>query len=431
MSEWKEKKFEDICIVDKECLPENTDPAYRFAYISLSDVEKGKVLNTVQNIAFADAPSRARRILHDFDVLMATVRPNLQAFVILSADVKDMIGSTGFAVLSKKDNNSTEYIYQYLFTEHATRQINNLVAGSNYPAISSSAVRQLAINIPTSLAEQRKIARILSTVDAVIEKTEAAIAKYKAIKDGMMRDLFTRGIDLKTGKLRPRYEDAPKLYKESELGWVPKEWEIFILGLKGHFQNGVNKEKEAFGKGTLFANIIDAYPEILNCKTLGRVLITPSELDNYQLHKGDILFVRSSVKPEGVAYNTMFITCIEKVVFCGFMIRYRFENKIENIPSFYNFYFRSDDFRKTAIASSTVSANTNINQPALSRLSAVQPNQKEQKLIIEKITCISDLIDKEQLHLIKYKNIKSGLMSDLLTGKVRVKYNENEKVEVV
>jgi len=238
MSEWKTKRFEDVCIVDKECLPENTDPSFRFAYISLSDVEKGKILNTVQHISFDEAPSRARRILHDFDVLMATVRPNLQAFALLGSAIKNMIGSTGFAVLSEKDNNSTEYIYHYLFTDHATRQINNLVAGSNYPAISSSAVKQLEINIPTSLPEQRKIARILSSVDAVIEKTEAAIAKYKAIKSGMMRDLFTRGIDLKTGKLRPRYEDAPELYKQSELGWVPKEWEVVKIGELASMKSG-------------------------------------------------------------------------------------------------------------------------------------------------------------------------------------------------
>jgi type I restriction enzyme S subunit len=72
----------------------------------------------------------------------------------------------------------------------------------------------------------KKIAKILSTCDEVIEKTEAAIAKYKAIKQGMMHDLFTRGIDTATGKIRPSYQEASELYKESALGMIPKEWEV-------------------------------------------------------------------------------------------------------------------------------------------------------------------------------------------------------------
>src|SRR5204862_7029284 len=84
--------------------------------------------------------------------------------------------------------------------------------------------RKLRIKIP-SLPTQQRIAKILTTADAVIEKTQAAIAKYKVIKQGMLQDLFTRGIDITTNKLRPRFEDAPHLYKESKLGMIPKEWD--------------------------------------------------------------------------------------------------------------------------------------------------------------------------------------------------------------
>ena len=59
----------------------------------------------------------------------------------------------------------------------------------------------------------------------MIEKTGQAIEKYKSIKQGMMHDLFTRGLD-ENGKLRPRYEDAPLLYKKTKLGWLPKEWDV-------------------------------------------------------------------------------------------------------------------------------------------------------------------------------------------------------------
>lgn len=95
------------------------------------------------------------------------------------------------------------------------------------PVITGGIINSIKISIPSFL-EQHRIARILSTADAVIEKTRAAIAKYKAIKQGMLQDLFTRGlmsekvkvksekdewIEKEVWKLRPRYQDAPHLYK--------------------------------------------------------------------------------------------------------------------------------------------------------------------------------------------------------------------------
>ena len=65
---------------------------------------------------------------------------------------------------------------------------------------------------------------MLTTLDNLIEKTESLIAKYQAIKQGMMHDLFTRGVDVH-GHLRPIQADAPDLYQQSELGWIPNEWE--------------------------------------------------------------------------------------------------------------------------------------------------------------------------------------------------------------
>ena len=62
-------------------------------------------------------------------------------------------------------------------------------------------------------------------MDDLIERTEALIAKYRAIKQGLMHDLLTRGVDA-SGRLRPPREEAPGLYRESAVGWVPREWEV-------------------------------------------------------------------------------------------------------------------------------------------------------------------------------------------------------------
>jgi len=413
MSEWKEKSFEDVCFIDSECLPENTDPYYRFFYVSLSDVEKGKILNTVQNISFKDSPSRARRILHNNDVLMATVRPNLQGFAILGNETKNMIGSTGFAVLSEKESNSTEYIYQYLFTDHATRQINNLVAGSNYPAISSTAVKQLKIKIPKSPKEQRKIARILSTVDAMIEKTEAAIAKYKAIKSGMMRDLFTRGIDLKTGKLRPRYEDAPGLYKESELGCgssgltnpVPKEWEVVRIDEIASMKSG---------EGITSKSIFDyaQYP-VYGGNGLRGFATTFT-------HDGDyILIGRQGALCGNVNRVASKFYASEHAVVVSVFAQISVD-WLSQLLAVMNLNQYSEASAQPGLAVSKILS-----------LIVKRPQFSEQKEIAKHLLSLDSKANIENKILFKCQQLKAALMSDLLTGKVRVKYNENEKVEAM
>lgn len=273
------------------------------------------------------------------------------------------------------------------------------------------------------IPQQRKIAEILSTVDAVLEKTEAAIAKYQQLKQGLMHDVFTRGIDAHTGQLRPKQTQAPELYKQSPLGWIPKEWEVEELGNLGEFKNGVNKDKASFGYGTPFVNIGDAYPEKLDITKLSKVNVTNLEKSIYKLEKGDIVFVRSSVKPSGVGYTTLFEEADETIIYCGFMIRYRFEDKIKFNPNFYNNYFRFDKFRRNLLAVSTVSANTNINQESLNKLLCVCPSIKEQKLINIGLNKIIDKIHTEQQALAKYQQLKAGLLQGLLTGRVEVSVN--------
>ncbi|MBF0628946.1 MAG: restriction endonuclease subunit S [Magnetococcales bacterium] len=81
------------------------------------------------------------------------------------------------------------------------------------------------IDLPCDLKEQRGIALVLDTLDTAIHETESIIAKLKAIKQGLLHDLLTRGINA-NGELRPPQSEAPHLYKESPLGWIPKGWDV-------------------------------------------------------------------------------------------------------------------------------------------------------------------------------------------------------------
>lgn len=141
-------------------------------------------------------------------------------------------------ILKLIENRNSDLCLDFLFywLNPFLIEVNEKTAATTVKHLSTYDVVNAIVNAP-AYAEQQKIAKILSTVDNLIEKTQTLIDKYTAIKQGMMADLFTRGIDMTTGdtpnskggKLRPSVEDAPELYKQTELGWVPKEWEVGML----------------------------------------------------------------------------------------------------------------------------------------------------------------------------------------------------------
>ena len=194
---WREVKLGEVCLIDKATLSSKTPADYCFQYISLSDIEKGNLIQT-QKYKFAEAPSRARRIVKQGDVLLATVRPNLQGFYIFKKDVKDCIVSTGFAVLTAKRHLlDSEYLFQMLFSDRMLAVYHAVNVGSNYPAINSSDIPKFEICIP-SLPEQKAIASLLETWETAIEKTKQLVEQYRIQKRGLMQKLLTGKWRMKT-----------------------------------------------------------------------------------------------------------------------------------------------------------------------------------------------------------------------------------------
>ncbi|PTT15119.1 hypothetical protein DBR27_03790, partial [Flavobacterium sp. HMWF030] len=207
-SDWELTKLERIALIDNESLKGTTDPEYEFDYISLSDVDSDSFKIETSRQIFKSAPSRARRLVKKGDILMSTVRPNLQGFSIINNDVKDLIASTGFAVITA-NNADNHFLYQYIFSNSIQKQFYNLIVGSNYPAINSSDVKHLKIPIPP-LPEQQKIASILSTWDIAIDNCKRIIEELKVRNQGIAQNLLT-------GKMRVK-------------GFETNKWKFYKLG---------------------------------------------------------------------------------------------------------------------------------------------------------------------------------------------------------
>ena len=193
---WEARRIGDISDVDPENLPSGTNPAFTFNYISLEQVDAGRLLGYLEE-RFRTAPSRARRVLRYGDVLMSTVRPVLMAHLLYREQIPNAVCSTGFAVLRAKPHLSAPgFLFAHLLGHVVNEQIKKTLAGSNYPAINGRDVRLLEIPCPPKIQEQHAIAAVLSDMDAEIAVLERRRDKTCAIKQGMMQQLLTGRIRL-------------------------------------------------------------------------------------------------------------------------------------------------------------------------------------------------------------------------------------------
>lgn len=106
---WREVRLGDVASVDRHSLGSKTAPDFTFDYISLSNVEPGRIVGPLKQVIFEKAPSRARRILELGDLLISTVRPNLLGFARVTEEYQNCIASTGFAVVTPKPEADASY----------------------------------------------------------------------------------------------------------------------------------------------------------------------------------------------------------------------------------------------------------------------------------------------------------------------------------
>ncbi|MHB1319756.1 MAG: restriction endonuclease subunit S, partial [Anaerolineae bacterium] len=173
---WREVRLGEVVEINAHTLGNSTNPEDKFRYFDLSAVDHGRVALPQEMIRFDQLPSRARRKLRKFDVLIATVRPLLQAFALCDFDVTDLLCSTGFAVISADTETDARLIYQCLYSEPLLRQMGAAVAGSNYPAMGAADVAAMKPHWPSSKAERARLVEFLDSVDVEIDALDTKLA---------------------------------------------------------------------------------------------------------------------------------------------------------------------------------------------------------------------------------------------------------------
>lgn len=321
--------------------------------------------------------------------------------------------------LRSKEFFDQRYLFYWMLSHLGQKQIKYRITGSAQPGLSSSFTKNFFVLKPPR-PEQHKIAEILESVDNAIEKTDRIIQKYKRIKQGLMQDLLTRGID-ENGQIR---SEETHRFKDSPLGRIPEEWETVELGrvsfLKGRIGwHGLTvQEYLEEGEFYLVTGVDFKNGKIVwgNCFFVNEKRYDMDK--NIQLKNGDIL-----VTKDGTIGKVAYIDKLPKKATLGtgvFVLR-----PMNNAYSpRYLYYvltsFIFDKFIETLRAGSTIS---HLFQKDFVLFEFPHPLQlPEQHRIASILSQIDETIEKEQKYKQKLERIKQGLMEDLLTGKIRVNH---------
>lgn len=221
---WTDATIDQVADVNPETVPANTAADFLLRYIDVATVAGPSTMNEPRSIAFCEAPSRARRKVAQGDILVSTVRPYLRAFCKVSLKAQNLVASTAFAVLRPQVNADRDFLYQHILSDRFVEHLTPRMKGSNYPAVTAADVGAYAFHLPP-LPEQRRIAEVLSSVDEAIAATRALIEQTRKVKQAVLERLLTKGI----GHTR---------FKQTKIGEIPEGWEVRALGELAEFVNG-------------------------------------------------------------------------------------------------------------------------------------------------------------------------------------------------
>jgi len=301
----------------------------------------------------------------------------------------------------------TEFLFHNL--DHRYEELRARSSGGGRGGLSKGILDVVPIKLPP-LPEQYCISKILDTLDVAIGQTEAIIEKLKLVKQGLLHDLLTRGIDA-NGELRPPQSQAPHLYKDSPLGWIPNNWDALQFSVLARYTNGNTFDAGCWGSHGLPIIRI----QNLNGSNSFNYFEGPVN-SRWHVFPGDLLFAWSGQRgvsfgpriwsgPEGVLNQHIFKVIEKKDVISK------------------EFLFEILRFRQSVIEDSAHGFKDSFLHVTRGELGAVFagiPSRDEQSMIVARIAAFESRLREECASLAKNVALKRGLMEDLLIGRVRV-----------
>ena len=382
--DWEQRKLSEISDVRDGT---HDSPSYLsdgHPFVTSKNVKDGYInYDDVQYISDEDFEAINKRSKVDMNDILMGMIGTIGNLALIRTEPDFAIKNV--ALIKDTKQVSYMYLYHYLQSSSAERQLLSGLDGGTQKFVSLKNIRELNIMVPSE-AEQLKVGNFIESLDHLITLHHRKCEETKKLKNLCFKKCF-----LKRRKVPDIRFDG-----------FTDDWEQRKLGELGSLKNGMNFSKEAMGIGFPFVNLQNIFGNnVIDVTNLGKAMASDSQLKDYNLLNGDVLFVRSSVKLEGVGEAALVPQNLENTTYSGFIIRFRDEYGLDN--NFKRFLFGIESVRNQIMAQATNSANKNISQTVLENLCLKIPNKSEQEKIGLYFSDIDHLIT---LHQRKYINGK-------------------------
>jgi type I restriction enzyme S subunit len=426
--DWDAKTIGDIaCHVGSGATPTGGSSVYSktgITFIRSQNVTfKGLLLDDVAFIEPSIHRQMARSEIFPHDVLLNITGASIGrcCYVPYGFGIANVNQHVCAIRLPKPSHEDAVFLAGVLTSHIGQSQIDRLNAGGNREGLNYQQVR--SFSVPWPMPEERKrIAAILEEVDEAIAKTEAVIAKLRQVRAGLLHDLLTRGFD-EHGQLRDPIAH-PEQFQDSPLGRIPREWRVSRLGdiLQIPPRNGYSPREAPTFQGSYLLGLGCVTTEGFAPIQLKNAPLGDSGLAAFRLNDGELLISRSNTR-DLVGLPAVYRDVGYPCYYPDLMMR--LVPKRELSPEFLELILghSASRVRLVASASGTSGSMVKITGAGVMEVPVAYPpgnGRDEQRDILAVKGAIERVLGTVWREHAKLSSLKSGLMDDLLTGRVRV-----------
>lgn len=401
--DWETKRIKDLVTDNELTLSDSTNPNYEFDYVDIGSVSQFKIAET-EIMSFFEAPSRARRIVRKNDILVSTVRTYLKAITYIDFEPKDLIVSTGFAVMTPKKKTNPKFLSYAIESDYFIDDVIKDSVGTSYPAINASKLESLEVLLPPE-STQQKIASFLDS------KTQNIDARIEILV-----------------KKKERYTKLRKALINEAVDGEGKEWKTVRMKDVFSFSKGLSITKENLEENGI---PVISYGQIHSKQNKGVQIndslirfVNESYLETGEkslTQQYDFIFADTSEDLEGCG-NNVYVDRNE-TLFAGYhtiILR----NKKHQDNKFLAYLFLSDNWR-TQIRQSVCGIKVfSITQKDLAPVEIVLPSYEEQiqisKYLDKKTSTIDTIVENITKEIDSLKIYRRALINEAVTGKLKI-----------
>ena len=422
MSDWPEVRISEAATIDIGGTPSRAISAFwaekpnGHPWISIADLKGKYVSDTKEHITALGVRSSNVKLIPERTTIMS-FKLTVGRTAITATE---MYCNEAIAIFQPKDGRlDARWLYHALPRAAGSVVTDTAVKGAT---LNKAKMAEMTLNLPPP-GEQIKIAQVLDTLDTAIQETEAIIAKLEAVKRGLLHDLLTRGIDA-NGELRPPQAEAPHLYKQSPLGWIPKEWGTpqlaeNLVAIDAGWSPSCPEEPPGAGEwGVLKVSSVSSGR--FDPRESKRLPPNLRPMPSIEVKVGDVLLARANGVAELVGSTVLVRETPARLMLSDKTLRL-VPNEYRVTPGHLARAMSHSSTRKQINGMlNGSSGQRNISQGQIRRLCIAVPPVSEQSAAESRSTEIEERIAAESHSLSKLVALKAGLMDDLLTGRVRV-----------